>query len=181
MRAAVPGRSGARSRPGDTPAATEGGADPVSAAREICLQLLERQPRTRAQLAAALRRRDVPDPVAEQVLVRLTEVGLVDDAAFATAWVSSRQAGRGLARRALAHELRARGIEEATVEQAVGSVDADTELATARSLVARRLPTTAGLPREARIRRLVGQLARRGYSPGLAVRVVKEALAVNDR
>ncbi|MBB6475126.1 regulatory protein [Sphaerisporangium rubeum] len=145
-------------------------------ARSICLRLLTLAPRTRAELAQAMRKRNVPDDVAEAVLDRYTEVGLIDDEAYAEAWVSSRHAGRGLARRALASELRNRGVAEETVRDAVDQLDPGQELETARRLVARRLASTAGLEPAARIRRLAGMLARKGYSGGIAYRVVREAL-----
>lgn len=110
------------------------------------------------------------------MLSRFEEVGLIDDAAFAAAWVESRHAGRGLARRALAQELRTRGVAGQLVEEAVAQLDQDEESATARVLVERKLRSTAGLERQARMRRLVGVLARRGYSEGLAFRVVREVL-----
>ncbi|WP_283134768.1 recombination regulator RecX [Rhizohabitans arisaemae] len=152
------------------------GEDPEAKARAVCLQMLTAAPRTRAQLADALRRRGIPEETAEAVLGRFSEVGLVDDEAFADAWVSSRHAGRGLARRALATELRHRGVDEETVREAVERLDPDQELETARHLVARKLRGTRGLDPAARIRRLSGMLARKGYSPGTAYRVVKEAL-----
>jgi regulatory protein len=152
-------------------------ADPESVAREICLRLLASAPRTRAQLVDALRRKEIPDDVAERVLGRFSDVGLIDDAAFAQAWVQSRHLGRGLARRALAAELRRRGVAEDTVDEAVQTLDPDQEERTARELVARRLAGTRGLDPARRMRRLVGVLARKGYPPGLAYRVVKEALA----
>ena len=152
-------------------------SDPVQLARTICLRLLQDRPRTRAELEAQLLRRGIPADAAEQVLERFGEVGLVDDAAFAQAWVTSRHAGRGLARRALSAELRRRGVEAPVVAAAVDQLDDDAELATARALVARRLPATAGLAPEVRVRRLVGMLARKGYPPGTAYRVVKEGLA----
>jgi regulatory protein len=146
-------------------------------ARAICLRLLTVQPRTRAELAAALARRKVPDEAAAAVLGRFAEVGLIDDRAFAEAWVGSRHAGRGLARRALAAELRRRGIDGGTVGEAIATLDTETEERTARELVARRLPSTRQLEPAARVRRLVGMLARKGYPPALAVRVVGEQLA----
>lgn len=142
----------------------------------ICLRLLARSPRTRAQLADALSRRGVPDEAAERVLGRLAGVGLVDDKAFAQAWVSSRHTGRGLARRALAHELRRRGVADETVDQAVDELDPDQEVETARLLVRRRLASTGRLEPAARVRRLAGLLARRGYPNGLALRVIREEL-----
>jgi regulatory protein len=152
-------------------------ADPEAVAREVCLRLLTMGPRTRAQLADALRRKAVPEEVAERVLGRFTEVRLIDDEAFAQAWVQSRHLGRGLARRALASELRRRGVADDTVKEAVSALDPGQEAATARELVDRRLPGTRTLDRDKRMRRLVGMLARKGYPPGLAYRVVKEALA----
>ncbi|WP_372455623.1 recombination regulator RecX [Sphaerisporangium fuscum] len=145
-------------------------------ARAVCLRLLTLAPRTRAQLAEALRRRNIPDDAAESVLSRFSDVGLIDDEAFAEAWVSSRHAGRGLARRALAAELRTRGVAEETVREAVDQLDPDQELETARRLVARKLPGTRGLEPAARVRRLAGMLARKGYSGSVAYRVVREAL-----
>ena len=159
----------------DGPAAS-GGADPEEAARQICLRLLATAPRTRAQLATALRRRRVPEDVAEAVLSRFAEVRLIDDAAFAQAWVESRHHGRGLARRALSAELRQRGVAAEQVRAAVGSLGDKDELATARRLVAKRVEATRGRPLPARVRHLVGMLARKGYPAGLAFQVVREAL-----
>ena len=160
-----------------------GGAGPGSAelgseeaARAICLRLLTAGPRTRAQLATALRKRRIPDEVAESVLSRFAEVGLIDDAAFARAWVESRHHGRGLARRALSAELRQRGISDGEVRSAVGLLGPQDELATARRLVAKRLPVSRGKPMPARARQLMGMLARKGYPAGLAAQVVREAL-----
>jgi regulatory protein len=154
------------------------GADPGSeeAARAICLRLLTSGPRTRAQLATALRKRKIPDRVAESVLSRFTEVGLIDDAAFARAWVESRHHSRGLARRALTAELRQRGIPDGEVRSAVGLLGPQDELATARRLVAKRVAATRGKPMPARARQLIGMLARKGYPAGLAAQVVREAL-----
>jgi len=151
-------------------------ADPAAVARLICLQMLTAAPRTRAQLASALRRRGVPDEAAEAVLERFADVQLVDDAMFAQAWVDSRHRGRGLARRALAAELRQRGVASEDIQEAVGRLDPEQEAATARALVDRRLPGMQGVAKPARFRRLMGMLARKGYPEGLAYRVVRDAL-----
>ncbi|MFC3575014.1 recombination regulator RecX [Streptomyces yaanensis] len=150
--------------------------DPVERARAICLRLLTGTPRTRKQLADALRKREIPDDVADEVLSRFEEVGLIDDSAFADAWVESRHHGRGLARRALARELRTKGVDSTLIDEAVGQLDAEQEEATARDLVARKLRATRGLDRDKRLRRLAGMLARKGYSEGMALRVVRQAL-----
>ncbi|MFD6802689.1 recombination regulator RecX [Streptomyces cyaneofuscatus] len=150
--------------------------DPVEQARNICLRLLTGTPRTRKQLADALRKREIPDEAAEEVLARFEDVGLIDDAAFAGAWVESRHHGRGLARRALVRELRTKGVDSSVIDEAVGRLDADQEEETARELVARKLRSTRGLDRDKRLRRLAGMLARKGYGEGMALRVVRQAL-----
>ncbi len=150
--------------------------DPVETARQICLRLLDIRPRTRAELADALRRRGIPGPAAAEVLDRYDEVGLIDDASFARAWVTSRHHGRGLARRALAQELRRKGVEPEVAGEALAALDPDTEEATARALVDRRLRGATGPP-DLLFRRLVGMLGRKGYPPGVAITVVREALA----
>ncbi len=150
--------------------------DPESVARIICLRLLTAAPRTQAELATALRRRGVPDEAAQAVLARFAEVKLIDDAMFARAWVESRHHSRGLAARALGTELRRRGVAKEDIASALAELDPEQEVATARDLVARRLASTRGQPGPARMRRLVGALARKGYSPSLAYRVVRDAL-----
>ncbi|MBD0740596.1 recombination regulator RecX [Streptomyces sp. CBMA29] len=170
-------RSPERGGSSESRASREPPLDPEEQARALCLRLLTGTPRTRRQLADAMRKREIPDEVAEQVLERFQDVGLIDDRAFANSWVESRHRGRGLARRALAQELRHRGVDAELVNEAVGLLDHDQEAQTARELVRRRLPGTRGLDRDKRIRRLAGMLARKGYSEGLALRVVREALA----
>ena len=93
-------------------AAQDAEPDQESVARAIALRLLTSSPRSRAQLAEAMARKDVPDEVAERVLDRFTEVGLIDDAEYARMVVRTRHAERGLSRRAIAVELRRRGIDD---------------------------------------------------------------------
>ncbi|MEU6729557.1 recombination regulator RecX [Nonomuraea wenchangensis] len=160
----------------ESPAASVPQADPESVARAIVLRLLTMAPKTRAQLAEALRKRDVPEEAADAVLDRFSELGLINDEAFAEAWVDSRHHGRGLAKRALAAELRHRGVDNDTVKEAVERLDSDQEAETARRLVDRKLASTRSLDPQTRTRRLAGMLARKGYSSGLAYRVIREAL-----
>lgn len=174
-----PQRRARRGPDGPTPGSTaaEGPpADPESVARTICLRSLTQAPRTRAQLAEKLAQRAVPPEVAERVLDRFTEVGLIDDAAFAQAWVRTRHTGRGLARRALSAELQWRGVADEVVRDAVHEVDDEQEIRTARALVDRKLPATRGLATQVRVRRLAGMLARKGYASGVAFAAVRAAL-----
>ena len=110
------------------------------------------------------------------MLARLADVGLIDDAAFARAWVESRHRNRGLARRALSAELRQRGVDGQDIEAAVSALDPADEMATARRLVDKAMRASRGKPLPVRIRRLVGQLARKGYPAPVAYRIVREAI-----
>lgn len=150
--------------------------DPESVARIVCLRLLERRARTRAELAEALRRRGVPDAAASAVLDRFTEAGLIDDAALAQTVTTTQHGERGLARRAIAVKLRQRGCAEEVIGEALSGIDATGERERARELVRRRRTSLAHLPVEAQIRRLVGLLARKGYPPGMAYQVVRDEM-----
>jgi regulatory protein len=167
----MPGR-----RPG-APDEIDPDADPETVARTIALRLLDRTPRTRAELASALARRGVPHDAATAVLDRFSEVGLIDDEAFANAWVDSRHRGRGLARRALSTELRRKGIDEEIATQALDQISTDDEADAARALVRRKATAMRSLPVEVRTRRLVGMLGRKGFGGSLAYQVVREVCA----
>jgi regulatory protein len=148
--------------------------DPVQQAKDICLRLLTVRPRTRAELAQALARKEVEEAVAAQVLDRFDEIGLIDDAAFAEVWVRSRHNFQGLSRRALAMELRRKGVDDESAAEALATVDADAEEERARALVQKRLRSLGTAEETVKVRKLVGMLARKGYSEGMAYRVVKD-------
>ncbi|HET8602636.1 MAG TPA: regulatory protein RecX [Marmoricola sp.] len=153
-------------------------ADPESVARKILLDQLTGRARSRADLAKKLAQRHVPDDVAGRLLDRFEEVGLVDDAAFSREWVAQRQSGKGLARRALAQELRRKGIDDETAREALEEIAPDDEVEAARMLVRRKLRSVRGLDRDKAVRRLVGMLARKGHAGAVAFRVVREELDV---
>lgn len=176
-----PGRrpsTAGRRPPPDDPAGPSGDdpGDPESVAKTICLRQLTGRARSRSELAETLRRREIPPEVAERVLNRFTEVGLIDDAAYAQAFVANKHRDRGLGRAALRTELRRKGIDGAAADRALQTIDGESERRRAAELVAKRLDSAifAGLP--AARRRLLGLLARRGYSASLAASVVSEAL-----
>ena len=166
--------------PPDDPEELGPEADPEAVGRKILLDQLTGQARSRAELATRLARKRVPTDVAERLLDRFEEVGLVDDAAFAREWVQSRQAGRGLARRALAVELRRKGVDPEVVSEAVATVDPDDEVEAARELVRRKRRSLERFDRQTQARRLTGMLARKGYPSSVVVNVVREELAGVD-
>lgn len=150
--------------------------DSHDVARAIVLRQLTGSPKSRAQLEQVLRRRNCPDDVAAAVLDRMEAVGLVDDRAYAEMLVRSRQAGKGLARRALEHELHSKGVDRETAAAALEGLDVDRERDRARELAAKKLRTMAGLDAQVQARRLAGMLARKGYSSELVRQVVDEAI-----
>ncbi len=156
-------------------------ADPESVARTILLDALTGRARSRAELAELLRRKNVPAELGEQLLDRFTEVGLIDDAAFAHAWVHGRQEAKGLARRALAQELRRKGVDDEVARTALDSLEPSAEEEAARRLVQRKLRSLRAVDDQTATRRLAGMLARRGYPSSLVFRVVREELAAAGR
>ena len=161
-------------------------ADPAKRAeqaRAVCLRLLTARARTRAELVGQLAKRGYPDDVSTEVIERLSEVGLVDDEDFAEQWVRSRRANAGKSKRALAAELRDKGVDNDVITTALADIDAGAERDRAEKLVRDRLRRERlGEPgdRDAQnkaTRRLVGMLARRGYSQSLALDLVTTELA----
>jgi len=144
----------------------------------LCLRLLTARARTRAELEGQLAKRGYPDDVSSHVLDRLTGVGLIDDADFAEQWVRSRRVNAGKGKRALAAELRTKGVDNEVITAALADVDVGAERERAEQLVNDKLRRERNTDDEAKLtRRLVGMLARRGFSQTMAFDVVKVALA----
>ena len=163
--------------PASDPQTRDREPDPHDVARQIVLRQLAMAPRSRAQLGQKLSQRGCSADVAAAVLDRMTEVGLVDDEAYAQMFVRSQQAGRGLAKRALARELRTKGIEDDLAERALASIPEADERDRARTLVDKKLRAMHGLGIEVQTRRLAGMLARKGYSSSVIYAVIREAIA----
>jgi regulatory protein len=144
-------------------------------ARTLCLRLLTARARTRAELEGQLTKRGYPDEVSAKVLDRLAEVGLVDDADFAEQWVSSRRLHAGKGKRALAAELQTRGVDNEVITAALAGIDVGAERERAEQLVRDKLrrEKLTGDDDAKVARRLVGMLARRGYSQTMAFDVVR--------
>lgn len=155
-------------------------ADAERVARGILLRQLTAGPRTEAQLREALRKRNVPHDVAEDLLQRFTDVGLIDDRAYAELVVRSESAGGGLSRRRVAQRLRDKGVAEDVAAEAVDTIDPEDEAAAALDLARRRAKRTVGLDDVTRRRRLMGVLARRGFDHGTVRWAVDIALGEAD-
>jgi regulatory protein len=158
------------------PSTSEGSRE--EQARNLCLRLLTARARTRSELAGQLAKRGYPEDVSELVLDRLAHVGLVDDEDFAEQWVRSRRLNAGKGKRALAAELRTRGVDNDVITAALAGIDAEAERERAEQLVRDKLRREKLGDDDTKVaRRLVGMLARRGYSQTMAFDVVKGELA----
>jgi regulatory protein len=166
--------------PPPDPVAEGPDADAESVARTILLDALTGQARSRKELRDKLAKKDVPGELAERLLDRFTEVGLVDDEAFARSWVESRQRSRGLARRALAQELRRKGVDDDTARRALDDLEPEQEERAARVLVRKKLRSLRGVDHATATRRLAGLLARKGYPAGLAFGIVRDELGAAE-
>ncbi|MDQ6656816.1 MAG: recombination regulator RecX [Actinomycetota bacterium] len=146
-------------------------------ARDIVLRQLAAAPRPRAVLAQKLRSGEIPEDVAALVLDRFQQVGLIDDRAYAELYVTAKHRDRALGRHALRAELRRQGVAEDDFADAVAEVDTGAEARRAAELVGKRVASAMAAGPDAARRRLLGLLARRGYTSSLATAVVESAIA----
>ncbi len=151
-------------------------ADPVEVAREIALRRLTHRAHSKAELASALAARHVPLEAAEQVLERFEEVGLLDDAGFSAAWAESRHRTKNLAPRAIAMELRRKGVSDEDINAALDPIDDDDQHAAALRVAQHKWRQVRGLERNVAYRRLAGAVARKGFSSHIVAAVVAEVM-----
>ena len=142
------------------------GAD-AAACREAALKLLERTRRTRNDLERKLKDKGYALVTIAEVVDRLNEVGLVDDAEFARAWLAGRWGRKPSGWRRLQQELRGKGIADDDIEKARSVLaergSAPDEVESAAKLVAQASRRFARLDPRAQRQRLYALLARRGY------------------
>jgi len=124
----------------------------------------------RRRLGQAGYRRELVDGA----IVRLTDLGMLDDATFARAWIESRDRARPRGEIALRRELALKGVDRAVVDELLeerreggAAHDGGVDLAAAERLLARH---ERALAREtdprSRRRRAYALLARNGFDPG---------------
>lgn len=174
-------RGASATPPPADPVADGPDADQEAVARKILLDQLTGQARTRKELSDKLAAKNVPADLAAELLDRFEDVGLINDEDFARSWVASRQPGKGLARRALAQELRRKGVEDEVARAALDEIEPGAEEQAARALVRKKLKSLTQVDDTAATRRLVGMLARKGYASSLAYAVVRDELRSADR
>ncbi|MEW6400804.1 MAG: RecX family transcriptional regulator [Chloroflexota bacterium] len=116
--------------------------------------------RSESEIRQNLRKHDFPETVIEEIIAKLREDGLANDDQFAAAWVENRSTFRPRSRRALAMELRQKGLDEETVSSAVSGVD---EEALAYEAARKRVSRLKSLEWNEFRKKLSEFLARRGF------------------
>ena len=155
-------------------------ADPYSIANTIALNALVARAKSKGELLAHLKKRGVEDDVAQATIFRLQEKGLIDDAEFAKAWTQSRHTAKKLSKRIIASELRTRGVDQQSIDEAVDEIDDESEYRTAFSLAMRKYSTMSRLEPEIQVRRIQSLLQRKGFSFPTIARVIRELGVQSD-
>lgn len=148
-------------------------ADETELARAIVLRALARRARSRGFLYNRLVDRGTSREIAETLLDRFEEVGLINDEQLAHDLTASLHHSRGLARRFIAKELHHQGLQEHHIEAAIAQISDDNEALRAEQLAHTRMRRLQNLERPIQERRLASFLARKGYEPGLVWDVVR--------
>ena len=145
------------------------GEDAREQAYQQALVFLSYRSRSTSEIRQNLRRHKVPPEVIEQTIQRLKEARLADDDQFARAWVENRSTFRPRSRRALAVELRQKGIPDEAVQAALTGVDEEALAYEAARKRARRLESLEWNDFRSK---LSDFLARRGFSHPVIAPVV---------
>jgi regulatory protein len=146
-------------------------------ARNIVLKMLERGPKSSAELASSLEKHEIPIEIANHVIERFTEVELIDDAVYAQQVVDAARRTKGLARSAVKRKLAEKGLDRQIIDQVASEISDEDELSVAVEVAVKRLGQLAKLAPEVRNRRLVGFLQRRGFGSGVVFAAIREAEA----
>ncbi len=148
----------------------------ADAAKQVLLRRLSHAPRTRKELAKDLKDKDISDEVANVALDRFEEVGLINDQALASNYVSSQHERKGLGKNALRQQLRAKGVSDDVAQEAISQISDDQEFQAAFALACKKIRSLQRDDAKTQLRKIVGVLARKGYSSNLAFRVAKEVI-----
>ena len=155
-------------------------ADPYSIANTIALNALVARAKSKGELLAHLKKRGIEDDVAQATIFRLQEKGLINDSEFAKAWTQSRHTSKKLSKRIIAGELRTRGVDKFSIDQALDEIDDESEYRTAFSLGMKKYNTMSRLEPEVQIRRIQSLLQRKGFSFSTIARVIRELDVQSD-
>ena len=130
--------------------------------------------KSKGELLAHLKTRGVEDDVAQAVVFRLQETGLVNDREFASAWATSRHSHKKLSKRIIAGELRQKGVTQEQIDEALDGIDDESEYRVALDLGFKKYNTMSRLEPDVQIRRIQSLLARKGFNFTIISRVLRE-------
>ena len=130
--------------------------------------------KSKGELLAHLKTRGVEDDVAQAVVFRLQETGLVNDREFASAWATSRHSHKKLSKRIIAGELRQKGVTQEQIDEALDGIDDESEYRVALDLGFKKYNTMSRLEPDVQIRRIQSLLARKGFNFTIITRVLRE-------
>ncbi len=147
-------------------------ADAREEAYARALRLIDRRPRSTREVADNLKKNKVAPEDIEAAIARLGRAGLLNDAEFAKMWVENREAFRPSSKRALALELRRKGVADSEIKVAVAESN---DAAAADRVAQTKAARFAKLPWPEFRLKLLGVLARRGFDFDTARSAVERA------
>lgn len=147
-------------------------------AKQVLLRRLSNAPRTRKELAQDLKKKKIEEDIAQIALDRFEELGLINDQTFSENYVSTTHERRKLGKKALKQQLRSKGVSEEIAIQAISQISEDDEFKAALALALKKIRSIQKDDPQSQIRKIVGLLARKGYSSTLSFQIAKEV--VND-
>jgi len=144
-------------------------------ARSIILRLLEKGPKSSAELLEVLLKNEIPAEIAKPLIERFTEVELINDQVYAQDLADASRRTKGLARSMVKRKLETKGLDKELIDQVASEISDEDELAVATELAIKRLGQLSHLQPEVRKRRLVGFLQRRGFASSAVFAAIREA------
>ena len=144
-------------------------------ARSIILRLLEKGPKSSAELLEVLLKSEIPAEIAKPLIERFTEVELINDQVYAQDLADASRRTKGLARSMVKRKLETKGLDKELIDQVASEISDEDELAVATELAIKRLGQLSHLQPEVQKRRLVGFLQRRGFGSSAVFAAIREA------
>ncbi|HBL51925.1 MAG TPA: hypothetical protein DDZ05_01705 [Candidatus Blackburnbacteria bacterium] len=102
--------------------------------------------------------------IEDDVFNRLKNLELVDDLKFAQWWVEQRLTFRQKSKRVIGLELKSKGVSDDIIKEVLLQIDTDQEVELAKKIVEKKLRVLGSFPEDKRREKLIGALARRGFS-----------------
>ena len=154
--------------------------DPAERARALAISMLDRTQLSSADLRARLIAKEADPAVADAIVERYLEVGLLDDKSLAAMIARTRQIERGHAPRVIEAELRRKGFAEVDIESALEHMTVEVQLEAARALAESRWERMSGLNSDVRVRRLAAFLGRKGYPASMVFGLVRDLIRADS-